>query len=52
MEVQTEDFISDGEIQSFLRRFDHILVHLDIDVLDPRLFPLHLFCQSVSDWGW
>ena len=36
--VQTEDFISDEEIQSFLRRFDHILVHLDIDVLDPWLF--------------
>lgn len=36
--VQTEDFISDEEIQSFLQRFDHILVHLDIDVLDPWLF--------------
>lgn len=36
--VQTEDFVSDEEIQAFLRRFDHILVHLDIDVLDPWLF--------------
>ena len=36
--MQTEDFISDEEIQSFLQRFDHILVHLDIDVLDPWLF--------------
>ena len=32
--VQTEGFISDDEIKMFIGRFDHILVHLDIDVLD------------------
>lgn len=36
--VQTDRFLSDEEIKRFLRRFDHILVHLDIDVLDARLF--------------
>ena len=36
--VQTEEFVSDEEICSFIRRFDHILVHMDIDVLDPAFF--------------
>ena len=36
--IQTEDFVSEEEIRKFLDRFDHILVHLDIDVLDPALF--------------
>ncbi len=36
--VQTEEFVSDDEIRVFMNRFDHILVHLDIDVLDAALF--------------
>ncbi len=36
--VQTEDSLSDAEIASFAKRFDSLLVHLDIDVLDERLF--------------
>lgn len=32
--VQAEAFISDDEINSLMRCFDHILVHLNIDVLD------------------
>ena len=31
-------FISDDEIRSFVRRFDQILVHLDIDVRGERKF--------------
>ncbi len=36
--VQTDRFLSNDEIRAFMSRFDHILVHLDIDVLDPGLF--------------
>ena len=36
--VQTESFVSDDEIKTFIGRFDHILVHLDIDVLDEYFF--------------
>lgn len=36
--VQTDSFISPDEIAAFVNRFEHILVHLDIDVLDERLF--------------
>lgn len=36
--IQTEAFISDEEIIGFLKRFDHVLVHFDIDVLDEKLF--------------
>lgn len=36
--IQTESFISPEEIRAFARRFRHILVHLDIDVLDERRF--------------
>lgn len=36
--IQTERFISPDEIRAFARRFRHILVHLDIDVLDERRF--------------
>ena len=36
--VQTGDFVSEEEMRKFMDRFDHILVHLDIDVLDPALF--------------
>lgn len=36
--TQTESFISPDEIRAFAGRFRHILVHLDIDVLDERRF--------------
>lgn len=36
--VQTHNFISDEEIKAFLSSGGPVLVHLDIDVLDPRQF--------------
>lgn len=36
--VQTDSFVSSDEISEFMKRFDHILVHLDIDVLDEHFF--------------
>lgn len=36
--VQTEEFVSDSEILRFINRFEHILVHFDIDVLDEKRF--------------
>lgn len=36
--VQTENFVSGKDIQAFVKGSDHLLVHLDIDVLDPRCF--------------
>lgn len=36
--VQTDSFVSSDEISKFMKRFDHILVHLDIDVLDEHFF--------------
>lgn len=43
--VQTESFVSDDEVLAFIRRFDHILVHLDVDVLDEHFFSFYLFCK-------
>ena len=37
-QVQKEAFVPEDEIRAFLRRFDHILIHFDIDVLDEHLF--------------
>lgn len=36
--VQTSGFVPDEEIRAFASRFEHVLVHLDIDVLDERFF--------------
>ena len=36
--VQDKSFLNDEEIIAFMRRFDHILVHFDIDALDEHLF--------------
>ena len=36
--VQTDGFVSPEEISAFISRFEHILVHLDVDVLDERFF--------------
>ncbi|WP_122642825.1 arginase family protein [Luxibacter massiliensis] len=37
-QVQSETFLSNDRIKNFLRQFEHILVHLDIDVLDANYF--------------
>lgn len=37
-QVQDHSFVSDDEIKAFIKGFDHILVHFDIDVLDEHLF--------------
>ena len=44
--IQTNAFVSNGEISTFLKRFDHILLHLDIDVLDEHLFHSTYFANS------
>ena len=44
--VQTEEFVPDDEIRDFMKRFDHILVHLDIDVLDAELFHSTYFANK------
>ena len=36
--VQDQAFIPDDAIRAFIKRFDHILVHFDIDVLDEHFF--------------
>lgn len=36
--IQTVSFVSDTEILAFLDRFEHVAVHLDIDVLNPAFF--------------
>lgn len=36
--IQDQTFVSDKEILSFMKRFDHILIHFDIDVLDEHYF--------------
>lgn len=44
--IQTEEFVSDDEINKFMDRFDHILIHLDIDVLDANLFHSTYFANK------
>lgn len=44
--VQTEAFISDDEMKAFMGRFDHLLIHLDIDVLDASLFHSTYFANK------
>lgn len=36
--VQNQTFISDDAIKAFMERFDYIMVHFDIDVLDEHCF--------------
>ena len=36
--VQDKAFVTDEEIRTFMSRFDHIMVHLDIDALDEHFF--------------
>lgn len=44
--VQTDEFVSDDNVKEFIQRFDHILVHFDIDVLDERFFHSTYFANS------
>ena len=44
--VQTEEFVSNDEIKSFVKKFDHILVHFDIDVLDEHFFHSTYFANK------
>ena len=43
---QTDEFVSMQEIEAFVKKFDHILVHLDIDVLDATLFHSTYFANK------
>lgn len=36
--IQDKELVSGEEIRAFAERFDHILIHFDIDVLDEHLF--------------
>lgn len=44
--VQTDEFVSDDDIREFVQRFDHILIHFDIDVLDEHFFHSTYFANS------
>lgn len=44
--VQTDSFLSEEEIRSFVERYDHVLVHLDVDVLDAALFHSTYFANK------
>jgi arginase len=36
--IQDKEFVSDEEIKEFMSKFEHILIHFDIDVLDEHFF--------------
>lgn len=44
--IQTDEFLSNKEIEKFTSRFEHILIHLDIDVLDANLFHSTYFANK------
>lgn len=44
--VQDKSFVTDSEINIFLSRFEHILIHFDIDVLDEHFFHSTYFANS------
>lgn len=44
--IQTENFVEDQEIKEFVSRYDHILLHLDIDILDATLFHSTYFANK------
>lgn len=45
-QVQTETFLSDHKIKDFLQQFEHIVIHLDIDVLDAGRFHSTYFANK------
>ena len=44
--VQADEFVSDDNIKRFIQRFDHTLIHFDIDVLDEHFFHSTYFANS------
>ena len=36
--IQNEEFVTNRDIKKFISRFEHVLVHFDIDVLDEHFF--------------
>ena len=44
--VQDKTFVTSSEINDFIGRFDHILIHFDIDVLDEPFFHSTYFANS------
>ncbi len=36
--IQTKEFVTDQEIRAFAKKFRHILVYFDVDVLDEKFF--------------
>ncbi len=36
--IQDQEFLNDEEIKTFIKRFEYILIHFDIDVLDEHFF--------------
>ncbi|MBO4349372.1 MAG: arginase family protein [Proteobacteria bacterium] len=36
--IQDKAFVSNNEIRAFIHRFDHVLIHFDVDVLDEHHF--------------
>lgn len=44
--IQADEILSDREILSFTERFENIVVHFDIDVLDEKLFHSTYFANS------
>ena len=44
--VQDKSFVTDSEVSIFISRFEHILVHFDIDVLDEHFFHSTYFANS------
>ena len=44
--VQDKTFVTSSEINDFIGRFDHILIHFDIDVLDEHFFHSTYFATS------
>lgn len=44
--VQDEAFVADEEIRTFMSRFEHIMVHFDIDALDEHFFHSTYFANQ------
>ena len=44
--IQTEEFISSAQIINFMKNFEHILIHLDIDILDENFFHSTYFANK------
>jgi len=44
--IQDKEFISNEEIKKFMSRYDYLLVHFDIDVLDEHFFHSTYFANS------